>query len=157
MNAAKFCVDDLGGATANGTAVDLGSCSGGASQSWAVGFGSGGNVKTGGGAHCLTVRGNGTAAGTLVEVDGCVAADAAGQKWVAGPNGSLVNPNSGMCLDDPNGVKTVGTQLDIAACSGMPRQDWSSEPITYTADQRVATVTTGTGCRHCDGVVCLRR
>jgi RHS repeat-associated protein len=144
MNAAKFCVDDLGGATANGTAVDLGSCSGDASQSWTVGFGSGGNVKTGGGAHCLTVRGNGTAAGTLVEIDGCAAGDAAGQKWVAGPDGSLVNPNSGMCLDDPGGVKTVGTQLDIAACSGMPRQDWSSEPITYTPDQRVATVTTGT-------------
>jgi RHS repeat-associated protein len=145
MNAAKFCADDFGGATTNGTKVDLGSCSGGSSQSWSVGFGSGGNIKIGGGSHCLTVQGNGTTAGTLVEINGCTAADAAGQKWVAGPNGSLVNPNSGMCLDDPNGVKTVGTQLDIAVCDGMPRQGWSSEPITYTPDGHVATVTNPSG------------
>ncbi len=36
----------------------------------------------------------------------------------------------------------MGTQLDIAACDGMPAAGMVSEPITYTPEQQVATVTT---------------
>jgi RHS repeat-associated protein len=131
----RLCADDFNFGTADGTKVDLAACTGAVSQTWTTG--TDGTVKVQG--KCLTVHGNGTTAATLVEIDSCTTAS--GQKWQAAPSGALVNPNSGMCLDDPGGTKTTGTQLDIAACNGWPRQEWATELFTYTPQHQVATVT----------------
>jgi predicted alpha-1,2-mannosidase len=113
-----LCVDDNGGGTTPGTAIQLWACNGTAAQSWTVE--SNGTLQVEGG--CLDVSNSGTTAGTKVQYWTCNGTGA--QQWTAGANGSLVNPESGLCLDDPSSTTTQGTQLQIWTCNGTSAQDW---------------------------------
>ncbi|HVK24948.1 MAG TPA: ThuA domain-containing protein [Actinokineospora sp.] len=113
------CVDIAGAATADGTKVQLWTCTGGAAQSWAR---SGQSWRALG--KCLDVAGAGTANLTKVQLWTCNGSGA--QNWTAGANGSLVNPNSGKCLDATGGSSADGTQLIIYTCSGGANQRWTT-------------------------------
>ncbi|GAA2010212.1 hypothetical protein GCM10009839_00080 [Catenulispora yoronensis] len=112
------CLDDLAGATANGTKADLWDCNGTPAQHWQF---VGSTLQTSG--KCLDVTGFGTANGTLAELWDCNGG--ANQVWQQGANNSLVNPASGKCLDDPGFATTNGTQLDIWDCNGGVNQKWT--------------------------------
>jgi hypothetical protein len=112
------CVDVNGGATADGTKVQLWTCSGGAAkQQWAR---TGSTFQALG--KCLHVNG-GTADGALVQLWTCNGS--AAQNWTPQANGSLVNPNSGKCLDANGASSADGTQLIIWTCHGGTNQRWT--------------------------------
>ncbi|HVK24947.1 MAG TPA: PQQ-dependent sugar dehydrogenase [Actinokineospora sp.] len=113
------CVDVAGGATGDGTKVQLWSCNGTGSQTWAP---SGQTFRALG--KCLDVAGAGTANLTKVQLWMCNGTGA--QNWTAGANGSLVNPNSGKCLDATGGSSADGTQLIIYTCTGSANQRWTT-------------------------------
>jgi cytochrome c len=112
------CVDVNGGATADGTRIQLWTCTGGTNQQWtrvdntfrALG-------------KCLTVAGSATTDGALVQLFTCNGS--AGQTWTPQTNGSLVNPNSGKCLDANGASSADGTQLIIWTCHGGTNQRWT--------------------------------
>ncbi|MBB4693245.1 ThuA domain-containing protein [Paractinoplanes abujensis] len=111
------CVDVAGNSSADGTKIQLWSCTSGTNQQWTV---NGSTLRALG--KCMGVAGGSTANGGLVQLSSCTGA--AGQNWTAGANGSLVNVASGRCLD-ANGASTAdGTQLIIWGCHGAANQRW---------------------------------
>lgn len=112
------CVDVNGGATADGTKIQLWTCNGTAAQFWSP---SGQTWRAVG--KCLEVAGGGTADGTKVQLWTCNGTGA--QNWTSGANGSLVNPQSGKCLDASGGSSADGTQLIIWSCHGGTNQRWT--------------------------------
>jgi cytochrome c len=118
------CVDVNGGGTADGTKVQLWSCTGGANQQWTR---TGSTFRALG--KCLDVNGAGTADGTVVQLWTCNGG--AAQNWTPQSNGSLVNPNSGKCLDANGGSTANGTQLIIWTCHGGANQRWTV-PLTLS-------------------------
>jgi type 1 glutamine amidotransferase len=112
------CVDVAGNSSADGTKIQLWSCTNGANQQWTV---DGSTLRSLG--KCMGVAGGSTANGGLVQLSACTGA--AGQNWTAGSNGSLVHAASGRCLD-ANGASTAdGTQLIIWSCHGGTNQRWT--------------------------------
>ncbi|MER5449300.1 ThuA domain-containing protein [Streptomyces sp. NPDC002766] len=113
------CVDVAGGATANGTAVQLYDCNGTSAQTWTV-TGSGTLTAFG---KCLDVTAAGTANGTKVQLYDCNGTGS--QMWQPGANGTLVNPQSGKCLDATGQSSANGTRLQIWSCTGAANQYWT--------------------------------
>jgi type 1 glutamine amidotransferase len=111
------CVDISGGATADGTKVQLWTCNGSAAQTWTVD----GQVLRALG-KCLDVSGSGTANGTRVQLWTCNGTGA--QNWVARADSTLLNPNSNKCLDASGGSSADGTQLIIWDCGTGANQKW---------------------------------
>ncbi|MGE7433894.1 ricin-type beta-trefoil lectin domain protein [Kitasatospora sp. NPDC001175] len=111
------CLDD-GNSTANGTAVQLWDCNGGAAQTWTW---TNGTLTLGG--KCLDVTGGSTANGTLVELWDCNGGT--NQQWTPQPDGALKSTQSGRCLDDPAYATTNGTRLEIWDCNGGTNQRWT--------------------------------
>ena len=110
------CVDVSGG-TADGTAVTLWTCNGGANQTWTR---AGGAFESLG--KCLDVTGGATANNTKVELWTCNGSGA--QQWNTPGDGTLRNPQSGRCLDVAGGGTSDGTPLIIWDCHGGPNQQW---------------------------------
>ncbi|CAM3576802.1 ThuA domain-containing protein [Kibdelosporangium persicum] len=112
------CVDVSGGSTADGTKIQLWSCTNGANQQWTV------NANTVRALNkCMNVAGGSTANGAQVQLSACNGSGA--QNWTAGANGSLVNTQSGKCLDANGGSSADGTQLIIWTCHGGTNQRWT--------------------------------
>ncbi|OLF14586.1 hypothetical protein BLA60_04595 [Actinophytocola xinjiangensis] len=108
------CVDVNGASSADGTKIQLWTCTGGANQRWTR---NGTTLRSLD--KCMTATG--TADGALVQLSTCNGGS--GQNWAAQTNGSLVN--SGKCLD-ANGASTAdGTQLIIWTCHGGANQRWT--------------------------------
>ncbi|MDY7085310.1 MAG: RICIN domain-containing protein, partial [Actinomycetota bacterium] len=117
ISASGKCVDVNGASSADGTKIQLWSCTGGSNQQWTV---SGTTLRSLG--KCMGVAGGSTANGGLVQLQACTGATT--QNWAADANGSLVNTASGRCLD-ANGASTAdGTQLIIWSCHGGANQRW---------------------------------
>ncbi|MER7673736.1 ricin-type beta-trefoil lectin domain protein [Kitasatospora sp. NPDC096128] len=112
------CVDDNGDSTANGTAVQLWDCNGGAAQVWTW---SNGTLTHDG--KCLDVTGGATTNGTPVELWDCNAGP--NQQWTPQPDGTLRSTQSGRCLDDPGLATTNGTRLEIWDCNAGANQRWT--------------------------------
>ncbi|MBG6134122.1 glucose/arabinose dehydrogenase [Longispora fulva] len=110
------CVDVAGGATADGTKIQLNTCNGSTAQSWTTG---GSTLKALG--KCMNVAG--TANSTNVQLWTCNGS--AGQTWTPQSDGSLKNPSSGRCLDAFGGSSADGTQLIIWDCHGGTNQKWT--------------------------------
>ncbi|AUG75496.1 galactosylceramidase [Kitasatospora sp. MMS16-BH015] len=111
------CLDDNGNSAADGTAVQLWDCTGGAAQTWTW---SNGTLTHAG--KCLDVTGQGTTNGTLVELWTCNGG--ANQQWTLQSDGSLKGVQSGRCLDDPAAATTNGTRQEIWDCNGGANQHW---------------------------------
>lgn len=104
--------------TENGNPAQLGSCDGGASQSWT--WTNGALTHEG---LCLDVTGGATTNGAKVELWECNGG--ANQQWQPRSDGTVKGAQSGRCLDDPNVTTTDGTQLVIWDCNGGVNQKWT--------------------------------
>ncbi|BBH68652.1 glycosyl hydrolase [Actinoplanes sp. OR16] len=112
------CLDVAGGASSDGTKVQLYSCNGTAAQNWTR---SGNTVRALG--KCLDVAGGGTANGTKAQLWTCNAT--AAQNWSPQADGSLRNPQSGRCLDVSQNSSADGQQIHIWDCHGGANQKWT--------------------------------
>jgi hypothetical protein len=120
-----LCLDVRGGATADGTPIQLAACDHGPAQQ--VGHQADGTLRVLGG--CLTASGTGNDA--TVALASCSGGPA--QIWAHQSNGAVVNPASGRCLDVPNGNTTPGAvQLRIHDCDGTAAQVWKLPPGAVT-------------------------
>jgi alpha-galactosidase len=119
------CLDAEGGATANGTKIEIWDCGGGANQ--AVTITAAGELRLYGGTQCLDAYDNQTAAGTKVELWTCNGG--ANQQWRLDPGGTVTEVQSGLCLDVTGGDKPAGnvngTALELWNCNGGANQQWS--------------------------------
>ncbi|WP_367318423.1 ricin-type beta-trefoil lectin domain protein [Streptomyces sp. HUAS ZL42] len=113
------CMDVNGAGTADGTAVQIWSCHGGANQLWSLY--TDGTLRSMG--KCLDAAGGNTANGTKVQIWSCHGG--ANQVWQP-YNGGYRNPASGRCLDDPGSSTTDGTQLVLWDCNGGANQKWTT-------------------------------
>jgi type 1 glutamine amidotransferase len=112
------CLDVAGGATADGTKVQLYTCNGTAAQTWTVTPNS--TIRALG--KCLDVAGGGTANGTRTQLWTCNGSGA--QVWAAQSNGTVRNPQSGRCLDVSNNSSANGQQIHIWDCHTGANQRW---------------------------------
>jgi glucose/arabinose dehydrogenase/PKD repeat protein len=112
------CVNVAGGATADGTSLQVATCNGAASQTWTR---NGNTVRALG--KCMDVSGAGTADNTRVQLWTCNATGA--QNWTPGANGSLVNPFSNKCLTPQGNSTADGTQFVIFTCNASATQRWT--------------------------------
>jgi GH25 family lysozyme M1 (1,4-beta-N-acetylmuramidase) len=119
------CLDDPSGNTANGTVIQVWSCTGKSNQSWTVV--QDGTLRTGG--KCLQTVGNGTASGTKLELEPCNVNDGL-QMWQAATDGQLVNPQSNKCLAASSAAAASvanGTKPVIEPCANstsQPNEHW---------------------------------
>jgi GH25 family lysozyme M1 (1,4-beta-N-acetylmuramidase) len=116
------CLDDPAGRTANGTHVDLASCTGRSSQRWTAV--QDGTLRTG--AKCLSTAGGSRSNGATVVLETCNAQEGA-QLWQSATDGQLVNPQSGKCLDVPAATAVNGTRPVIEPCANstsQPNEHW---------------------------------
>jgi hypothetical protein len=114
------CIGAAGGATANGTAIDLYSCVGSATQQWTMA--TDGTIRTSG--KCMDVSGSGTADGTKVQLYDCNGTGA--QQWTYSAAHDLVNPQSGKCLDLTGNTSADFTTVQIWTCTGAANQKWNA-------------------------------
>ncbi len=114
------CLDDPGYRIANGTRVDIWSCTGGGNQRWTMAQDR--TVRVYG--RCLSVYKSGTANGAAVVLHSCDGSRV--QQWRIGPHGHLVNQASGRCLNDPGYRTANGTRLDIWSCGSGTKQRWTT-------------------------------
>jgi hypothetical protein len=114
-----MCVDVAGGATADGTPIQLHPCTGNVAQQWT--FPGDGTVRALG--KCLDVSGGSTADGAVVQLWTCNGTNA--QKWVHTAARDLTNTGSGKCLDAKGNSSADGTRLQIWTCTGGANQKWT--------------------------------
>ncbi len=116
----SLCLDVVGQGTANGTAVQVWSCSGNANQQWTY---DGTSLRVYGD-KCLDVTGGSTTNGTKLQIWDCVTGST-NQKWTEAGS-TLEWTGEGKCLDLTNGVAANGTPIQSWACSsGDTYQEWS--------------------------------
>ncbi|MFC9890139.1 lectin [Streptomyces pilosus] len=113
------CLDVSGGASADGTQVQIWTCNASAAQRWSVA--ADGSLRALG--KCLDVSGGASADGTRVQVWTCNGTGA--QKWAAQPDGTVRNPQSGKCLDASGGTWNDGTPVHLWTCHTGPNQKWT--------------------------------
>jgi hypothetical protein len=112
------CLQDPGGSTTGGTAVQLWTCFANTTQSWTLQ--ADGTFRDTG--LCLDTSGGGTTNGTQVVLNTC--SGGSSQVWQPGPNDTLVSKAAGKCLDDPNSNNVNGATLQIWTCNGGLNQEW---------------------------------
>ena len=130
------CLDDPSGNTANGTVIQLWSCTGKSNQNWTVV--QDGTLRTGG--KCLQTAGNSTATGTKLELEPCNVNDGL-QMWEAATDGQLVNPQSNKCLAASSAAAASvanGTKPVIEPCANstsQPNEHWLRPAAPLASDQ----------------------
>ena len=116
------CLEDPAGKTANGTVMNMSTCTGNAYMRWTLV--QDGTLRNGG--KCLQVVGNGTANGTKVELEPCNSDDGS-QVWQASTDGQLLNQQSGKCLDVAITTAVNGTMPVLWTCANLttqPNEHW---------------------------------
>lgn len=112
------CLGAAGGATSDGTAVDLYGCVGTATQIWS--FPGDGTFRIGG--KCLDASGAGTADGTTVQLWTCNGTVA--QQWIRTAGDDIVNPHADKCLDLTGRSSADYTTTQLWTCTGGSNQKW---------------------------------
>ncbi|WP_030351806.1 ricin-type beta-trefoil lectin domain protein [Streptomyces scopuliridis] len=113
------CLDVAGGASANGTAVQLYDCNGSTAQRWTVGTDS--TIRSLG--KCLDVTSASTANGAQVQLYDCNGSGA--QQWTYNAGtGDIVNTPADKCLDVTNNSPVNGARAQIWTCTGAANQKW---------------------------------
>ncbi|MEV4625322.1 ThuA domain-containing protein [Micromonospora sp. NPDC049523] len=116
---ANKCLEVDGGGTADGTQVQINTCTGTPRQTWTK---QGQTLRALG--KCLDVSGSGTANGTKIQLWTCNGTGA--QNWA--PNtadSSLRSPASGKCLDVSNNSSADGQDVHLWDCLGAANQRWT--------------------------------
>ncbi|MET8002264.1 ThuA domain-containing protein [Nonomuraea glycinis] len=112
------CLDVRGGASADGTQVQLYTCNTSAAQNWTR---DGNTLRALG--KCLDVAGAATADGTKIQLYTCNGSGA--QNWAPQANGTLRNPSSGKCLDLNGGNSADSTPAHLWTCHNGASQKWT--------------------------------
>jgi GH25 family lysozyme M1 (1,4-beta-N-acetylmuramidase) len=107
------CLNDPGAATANGTLLNLYTCTGGTPQAWTTV--QDGTIRAQG--KCLTVFHS-----TTLELYACAVSGSAQQQWRAGTDGELVNAQYGTCLYFANANAVNGSKPTMSACQNSTSQ-----------------------------------
>jgi len=128
------CLEDPAGNTANGTIVNLSTCTGNSYMRWTLV--QDGTLRNGG--KCLQVVGNSTANGAKTELEPCNSDDGS-QVWQASTDGQLLNQQSGKCLDVAVTSAANGTQPVIGTCENSTS---TTPPSTHWL-RPVASITSG--------------
>ncbi|MFE7572182.1 ricin-type beta-trefoil lectin domain protein [Streptomyces sp. NPDC057539] len=113
------CLDVAGGASANGTAVQLYDCNGSTAQRWTVGTDS--TIRSLG--KCLDVTSASTANGAKVQLYDCNGSGAQQWSYNAG-TGDIVNTAADKCLDVTDNSSANGARAQIWTCTGAANQKW---------------------------------
>ncbi|MFD7289178.1 ricin-type beta-trefoil lectin domain protein [Streptomyces sp. NPDC059863] len=113
------CLDVAGGASANGTAVQLYDCNGSTAQRWTVGADS--TIRSLG--KCLDVTSASTANGAKVQLYDCNGSGAQQWSYNAG-TGDIVNTAADKCLDVTDNSSANGARAQIWTCTGAANQKW---------------------------------
>jgi hypothetical protein len=122
------CVDVPGGATTNGTDLDLWSCGGGTNQSYVATDLGGGQwqFKNTNSGKCWDMTGNSTSTGALVEQWTCKTSGYANQVFTLTSAGAgyftLKNVNSGLCVDIAGNSTANGAVVEQWTCNGGSNQ-----------------------------------
>jgi GH25 family lysozyme M1 (1,4-beta-N-acetylmuramidase) len=127
------CLNDSSSTSANGTLINLSTCTGKANQRLTMV--QDGTLRIGG--KCLQVVGNGTANGTKVALEPCNSDDGS-QVWQASTDAQLLNQQSGKCLDDPFASAGNGAQPVIEPCANSTSQaneHWLRPAAALTSGQ----------------------
>lgn len=113
------CLDATGNTGADGTPVQIWSCTGAANQRWTVG-GDGSITVLG---ACLDVTGGSTANGAKVQLYTCNGSGAQRWRYDAG-TGDVVNTAADKCLDVTDQSTANGARVQIWTCTGAANQKW---------------------------------
>jgi glucosylceramidase len=119
------CLDVAGGASADGTAVQLYDCNGSAAQSWTVA--ADGTVRALG--KCLDVTSGSTADGAKVQLYTCNGTGAQAWSYNAA-TGDVVNLAADKCLDVTDNSSANGARAQIWSCTGAANQKWRLGQLT---------------------------
>ncbi|MEA5362388.1 non-reducing end alpha-L-arabinofuranosidase family hydrolase [Amycolatopsis sp., V23-08] len=129
------CLDVSNASQADGAALQIYDCSGGANQQWTS---TSGGQLTVYGSKCLDVPGSATTAGTRVQTWTCHGG--ANQQWRVNSDGTIVAVQSGLCLDVTGAGTANATAVQLWTCTGGGNQKWTGLSTTPTT-----TTTTGGG------------
>jgi GH25 family lysozyme M1 (1,4-beta-N-acetylmuramidase) len=127
------CLDDPGSKTANGTHLDLSSCTGKPNQRWTAV--QDGTLRTGG--KCLSTAGDSKSNGAKLVLETCNSQDGA-QLWQHATDAQLLNPQSAKCLQVPAASAANGTQPVIEPCANstsQPNEHWLSPAAAIESGQ----------------------
>jgi hypothetical protein len=113
------CADVAGGASTDGTQVQLWTCATTPAQAWTVP--GDGTLRALG--KCLDISGGATTDGTRIQLWTCNGTGA--QQWHPRTDGTLHNPQSGKCLDAQGSTWNDGTRLHLWTCHTGPNQKWT--------------------------------
>ncbi|MEU0562361.1 family 20 glycosylhydrolase [Dactylosporangium sp. NPDC006015] len=114
------CVDVEAGRSADGTAIILYDCHGGAPQQLTLH--DDGTIRAFG--KCVDIADGGTADGARLVLWTCHGGGNQQWRWDAAGGASVRNPASGKCLDDPGASTANLTRLQIWTCNGGIAQRW---------------------------------
>jgi glucose/arabinose dehydrogenase/PKD repeat protein len=113
------CLDVRGGATADGTQIQLYTCNGTTAQTWTR---NGQTLRALG--KCLDVSGGGSADGTKIQLWTCNGSGA--QNWVPQSDQTVRNPQSAKCLDVSGNNPADSQPVHLWTCiAGAANQKWS--------------------------------
>lgn len=115
---ASKCLDVAGGASADGTAVQLWDCASAPAMQWTFQ-----NNQLSALGKCLDLVAGGTADGTLAHLWTC--SSVASQTWERTGQGQYLNPASGKCLDLVGGSPANGARAHIWSCHAGASQKWT--------------------------------
>ncbi|MBQ1017543.1 ricin-type beta-trefoil lectin domain protein [Micromonospora sp. D93] len=115
------CAEVPGGATTNGTQLQLWDCNGSSNQRWTYTPNKEWRVY---GNKCLDANNNGTVNGTQAIIWDCHSGT--NQQWNLNSNGTITGVQSGLCLDANAAATANGTKLILWACNGGTNQQWAT-------------------------------
>ncbi|WP_199551402.1 ThuA domain-containing protein [Streptomyces sp. N35] len=113
------CLDVRGGASADGTQIQIYTCNTSAAQQWTAAADQ--TLRALG--KCLDVSGGGSADGTKIQLYTCNGSGA--QKWAPQSDGTIRNPQSAKCLDASGGTWNDSTPVHLWSCHTGPNQKWT--------------------------------
>jgi alpha-galactosidase len=122
VGAAK-CLDVPNSTQANGTQLDVWTCTGGINQIWTSSSSRQLTVYSGSSQKCLDAFNNQTTPGTKVEIWSCNGG--ANQQWQLNSNGTITGVQSGLCLDVTGAGTNNGALVELWTCNGQSNQQWT--------------------------------
>ena len=125
------CLEVVGGAKTNGTAVQINACSGGVAQKWEVyGDDKGLHLRNPNSLKCLDVSGNNSANGTKIQIYTCSSSPAQTWEYNLRAATALKNVGTGKCVDLAKYDNGQDTRL--WTCAGTGPQKFTIKPSGHT-------------------------
>jgi len=117
------CLDDPNSSTAQGTQLQIYTCSGQANQTFTKNSSGTLSLTVGGSTLCLDANGQGTTNGTKVITWACNGQS--NQQWNLNSNGTITGSQSGLCLDVTGASTANGALAELWTCNGGSNQQWT--------------------------------